>query len=103
MEEKVCNCTCDEASLCCKMQTASIEAGLISIKNNIDSREVILDVLDSITESLYTYNCRPRSSLRTRIFWVVNQIRPKGGTLSIGERARLDMIITELEAFIKAS
>lgn len=102
MDEKVCNLICDEASLCCKMQTASIMAGLTAIKNNIDSREVILDALDSITESLYTYNCRPRSSLRTRIFWVVNQIRPRGGTLSAGERARLDMVIAELESFIAA-
>ena len=100
MEERNCTYTCDENALCCKIQSASIQSGLNAIKNNPDSREIILEVLDAITESLFNYNCKPRSSLRTRIFWVLNQIRPHGGTLTLGERAKLDMIVAELEAFI---
>ena len=94
---------CDCKQLCCKMQNESLRLAISGLKSYQHSTPAILKTLDAIHNVLEVYSCLPGTCLLKRVEWVHNNIIGGTGALHPCERTAVNMLISELETFLKNS
>ena len=57
-------------------------------------------VLESIENVLTVYKCLPGTCLQKRVNWVYEHIKPGSASLYVSEKTKVNMLISELEAFL---
>lgn len=93
-------CKCKQ--ICCKMQNESLRRAIFGLKDNQDNSYAILTTLEAIYNLLSVYSCLPGTCLLKRVQWVYNNIEGGDG-LYHSERIKVNMLISELEAFLNNS
>ncbi len=97
---KTMECKCQE--ICCKMRSDSLEYAICALSKS-QYRVDAISILEAIYSLLTTYSCLPiNTCLLERIEWVKENIESYG-TLCVNEKVRLDMLITELQAFFNVN
>lgn len=61
---------------------------------------IILWTLEAISNLLGVYSCLPCNCLLKRVTWVYDSITSGNGELYLSEKTNVDMLVTELEAFL---
>lgn len=93
-------CKCKQ--ICCKMQNDSLRCAIDGLRNNHGS-DTILRILESTYNLLAVYSCLPGTCLLKRVEWVYNNVKSVHTVLCTGERIKVNMLISELEAFLSNS
>lgn len=94
------NMKCKCKQICCKMQNESLRCAIDALKTRQDSTRVILNTLQAISNLLEVYSCIPCTRLLERVNWVYRNIEYGNGTLYASEKIMVNMLISELKAFL---
>ena len=94
---------CDCKQICCKMQNDSLRFAIDGLKNNQDNNVTISKILEAIYNLLTVYSCLPGTCLLQRVQRVRNTIESYGTGLYESEKIKVNMLISELEAFLSNS
>lgn len=94
-------CKCKQ--ICCKMQNDSLRCAIDGLRNNQHNRNTILITLRAIYNLLEVYSCLPGTCLLKRVQWVYDNVESGNASLYERERIMINMLISELEAFLSNS
>ena len=95
---KTMECKCKQ--ICCKMQNDSLRCAINGLRNHQNNSNTILRILEAICNLLTVYSCLPGTCLLERVRWVHRNILTGSTGLYDGERIKVNMLISELEAFL---
>ncbi len=99
--EETMECNCKQ--LCIKMRNDSLRIAVSALKANTNNSNTILKILAGIRNSLKVYHCLPCSCLLQRIDYVCKNISIGAARLYPSEEAYVDMLISELNAFLNSN
>ena len=94
-------CKCKQ--ICCKMQNDSLRCAIDGLRNNQYNSNTILGTLEATYNLLAVYSCLPGTCLLKRVQWVYNNVLSGNEELYQSERIKVNMLISELEAFLSNS
>ena len=95
---EIMECKCK--SICCKMQNDSLRCAIDALKNNQHDCITISKTLKTICNLLEVYSCLPCNCLLQRVQWVYDNVRHYSFILDESEKINVNMLISELEAFL---
>jgi hypothetical protein len=94
-------CKCKQ--ICCKMQNDSLRCAIDGLRNNQHNSNAILETLRAIYNLLLVYSCLPGTCLLKRVQWVYYNVKGNNEGLYADEKIKVNMLISELEAFLSNS
>lgn len=101
INEKNMECKCEQ--ICCKMRNDSLRCAINDLKKNQDDSNTILNILEAISNVIAVYSCLPGTCLLKRVQWVQNNVISGRTSLYESEKTKVNMLISELEAFLSNS
>ena len=94
-------CKCKQ--ICCKMQNDSLRCAIAALRHNQHNSNTILRTLEATYNLLAVYSCLPGTCLLKRVQWVCNNVTKGNAQLYASEKIKVNMLISELEAFLSNS
>ena len=94
-------CKCKQ--ICCKMQNDSLRIAIDGLRNNQNNSNTILRTLEATYNLLAVYSCLPGTCLLERVQWVHQTVTSGNAGLYESEKIKVNMLISELEAFLSNS
>ena len=94
-------CKCNQ--ICCKMQNESLRYAINCLINKQYDTKAILGTLEATYNLLSVYSCLPGTCLLERVEWVYQKIIPGYSPLNEDEKIMVNMLISELRAFLNNS
>lgn len=96
------NRQCDEEKVCSMMLKSSLKRAVFSLSYHAINPLTCKPILESLVNTLSTYNCNYCNPLLERIKWVSENICSKNDCDLCGHASTIHMLCEEIEAFVGA-